>query len=60
MRFIHEPWTMSPEERSKFGALGVLKASSLSSTRGYPAPCLDPSRFRDDGGSRPKKGRRSR
>ena len=48
VRFIHEPWTMSPDERSKFGA------------EGYPSPCLDPSRFRDDGGSRLKRKGRGR
>jgi len=47
VRFIHEPWTMSPDEKTQFGA------------ESYPVPCLNPSAFRDDGGGRKggKKGR---
>ncbi|CAK9048731.1 Cryptochrome DASH [Durusdinium trenchii] len=46
VRFIHEPWTMSPDEKVKFGA------------ESYPPPCLDPSKFRDDASSRPRKKNR--
>ncbi|CAJ1367948.1 unnamed protein product [Effrenium voratum] len=44
VRFIHQPWTMSPEEKVQFGA------------EGYAAPCVSPAVFKDEGGK--GKGRR--
>lgn len=47
VRFIHEPWRMSPDEKATFGA------------ESYSPPCLSPSKFPDDGGGKKggKKGR---
>ncbi|CAE8632425.1 unnamed protein product [Polarella glacialis] len=41
---IHEPWTMSDEERERFGA------------GEYPAPCVDPTTFREDANKGQGKG----
>eukprot|EP00439_Symbiodinium_sp_Y106_P073126 s2085_g13.t1 len=48
VRYIREPWTLSPDEKLQFGA------------EGYPAPCLDPASFREERGGTGKGRNRSR
>lgn len=48
VRYIHEPWTLSPDEKLQFGA------------ESYPAPCLDPASFREEGGGKGKGRKRSK